>query len=142
MLILDPKLAYEKNLSLPAVNIMLNFFFLVSAVLKPVTEPVTVVTAGGPALAHAYVANTSVAPTPRFVVYCRASRESPYLQFFIDWHVQLGFERIIVLVQDEHKGAYERFSADPKVILIWVDGTEPDSLPHKYLPHVLDLNPE
>jgi hypothetical protein len=93
------------------------------------------------ALGNVSWANAPVRPAPRFVIYCRVRRESPYLQFFIDWHVRLGFERIIVLMQDEDRGAYKRFSADPKVMLLWVDRTEPDSLPRKYLPRVLDLDP-
>jgi hypothetical protein len=94
------------------------------------------------ALGNVSWANAPVTPAPRFVIYCRARRESPYLQFFIDWHLRLGFERIVVLVQDEDRGAYERFLTHPKVLLLWADGTEPDSLYHKYLPHVLDLDPE
>jgi hypothetical protein len=81
---------------------------------------------------------------PRFIVYTRASKEAPYLSFFVEWYVGLGFDRIVVLMQTGMpKGSYLKVANHPSVQLIWADKRMfPDALLPTYQEHVLGLNPE
>jgi hypothetical protein len=83
-------------------------------------------------------------PLPRFIVFTRASKEAPYLRFFVEWYVGLGFDRIVVLVQTKtQRGLYLETANHPSVQLIWADKqTPPDALLRMHQELVLGINPE
>lgn len=80
---------------------------------------------------------------PRFVVYTRASGEAPYAEFFVSWYLRLGFDRILILLQDGDADAYQAVAHNPAVELLPAGNqTEPDALPHAFRQYVTGLHAE